>query len=78
MEVCEQNEAFVEEHGDLVFSHTKIILREGDQYYYAITSRCYPSTSKVNLLELDLVPILSSQIWPLFLTQFARAPKLLP
>jgi serine/threonine protein kinase len=78
MEVCEQNEAFVEEHGDLVFSHTKIILREGDQYYYAITSRRYPSTSKVDLLELDLVPIPSSQIWPPFPTQFARAPKPLP
>ena len=50
MEVCEQNEAFVEEHGDLAFSHTKIILREGDQYYYAITSRRYPTTSEVDLL----------------------------
>jgi hypothetical protein len=30
MEVCKQNEAFVEENRDLVFSHTKMILREGD------------------------------------------------
>jgi hypothetical protein len=78
MEVCEQNEAFVEENGDLVFSHTKIILREGDRYYYAITSRRYPTNSQVDLLELDLIPILTSQIWPLFPRQFIRAPKLLP
>jgi hypothetical protein len=78
MEVCEQNEAFVEEHGDFAFSHTKIIFREGDQYYYAITSRRYPSTSEVDLLELDLVPIPASQIWPPFPKKFARAPKPLP
>jgi len=30
MEVCEQNEAFVEQDRDLAFSYTKIILREGD------------------------------------------------
>ena len=78
MEVCEQNEAFVEENGDVAFSHPKIILREGDQYYYAITSRRYLPTSEVDLLELDPVLIPASQIWPLFLTQFARAPEPLP
>ena len=78
MEVCEQNEAFVEENGDLVFSHTKMILREGDRYYYAITSRRYPANSQVDLLELDLVPIPTSQIWPPFPRQFTRAPEPLP
>jgi hypothetical protein len=78
MEVCEQNEAFVEEHGDLIFSYTKIIFREGDQYYYAIINRRYPATSEVDLLELNLIPIPSSQIWLPFATQFARAPKPLP
>jgi hypothetical protein len=57
-----QNEAFVEEHGELAFSHTKIILREGDQYYYAITSRRYPTTFEVNLLELNLIPIPANTI----------------
>lgn len=33
MEVCEQNEAFAEEDGDLSFHHTKIILRDGIQYF---------------------------------------------
>ncbi|KAH8588263.1 kinase-like domain-containing protein [Bisporella sp. PMI_857] len=78
MEVCEQNEAFVEEDGDLAFSHTKIILREGDQYYYAITSRRYLLHFEVDLLELDPVPIPASQIWPPFPTRFARAPEPLP
>ncbi|KAH8586090.1 serine/threonine-protein kinase-like protein [Bisporella sp. PMI_857] len=77
MEVCEQNEAFAEAYRDLVFSHTKIILREGDQYYYAITSRCYFATSEVDLLELDFVSIPASQIWPLFSRQFTRALELL-
>jgi len=83
MEVCEQSEAFAEEHGGVAFSHTKIILREGDQYYYAIASRRYPANSKVDLHELDpheldLVPIPASQIWPPFPTQFTQAPEPLP
>lgn len=41
MEICEQNEAFVEEDGDLAFHHTKIILRDGNQYYYALTEQRY-------------------------------------
>ena len=41
MEVCEHNEAFVEEDGDLAFSHTKVILRQGDLYFYAITRHRY-------------------------------------
>ncbi|KAH7354910.1 serine/threonine-protein kinase-like protein [Rhexocercosporidium sp. MPI-PUGE-AT-0058] len=54
MEVCEQNEAFVEQNGDFEFSHIKIILREGNRYYYAITSYRYPVASKPDLLELEL------------------------
>jgi len=80
MEVCEQNaiSKCVKEDGDVSFSHTKIILREGDQYYYAITSRRYTSEVEVDLRELDLVPIPVSQIWPPFPTQFGRAPEPLP
>ena len=78
MEVCVQSPAFVEKHGDIVFSHTKIILREGNQYYYAITSRRCPAAFKVDLHELDLVPIPASHIWPSFPAQFVRAPEPLP
>jgi hypothetical protein len=78
MEVCKQNEAFIEENRDLVFSYTKIILREGDRYYYIIISYYYPANSQVDLLKLDLIPIPTSQIWPPFPRQFTRAPELLP
>ena len=39
MEIYELNQAFAEKDGDLESSHTKIILRDGDQYYYAINPR---------------------------------------
>ena len=77
MEVCVQSPAFVEKHGDLVFSHTKIILREGNQYYYAISShRCLGF--KVDIHELNPIPIPSSQLWPSFPTQFRQTPEPLP
>ncbi|KAF4637999.1 hypothetical protein G7Y89_g79 [Cudoniella acicularis] len=76
--VALRTEAFAEEDGDLAFSHTKVTLREGEQYYYAITSRRYRSTSEVDLFELDLMPIPTSQIRPLFPTHFTRAPEPLP
>jgi serine/threonine protein kinase len=75
MEVCEKSEAFVEEHGDISFSHTKIILREGHQYYYAITNR---RASKVDLSELNPVAIPASNVWPPFEKRFSRAPEPLP
>ena len=70
-----ENEAFVEEYGDLAFFHTKIILREGDQYYYVITRRRYSRTSEVDLHELDLVTIPISKIWRPFPRQFVREPE---
>jgi len=80
MEVCEQNEIFhsVRNDGDYSYLHTKIILKEGDQYYYAISTRRHHIFSKVDLHELDLVLIPVSQIWPPFPTQFGRAPEPLP
>jgi len=78
MEICEQNEIFTEADGDLVFSHTKIILREGDQYYYTSTSRRYPDDCKADLHGLDIVPIPASHIWPPFQAQLGRAPEPLP
>jgi serine/threonine protein kinase len=77
--VCEQSEVWVEEEGELVFSHTSVILRDGDQYSHATTSRRYGSTSEVDLRELDNpIPIPSSKIWPPFPAHFTRAPDPLP
>jgi len=78
MEICEQNQLFAEEDGDLVFSHTKIILREGDQYYYTSTSRRYPDDCKADLHGLVIVPIQASHIWPPFQAQLGQAPEPLP
>ena len=78
MEVCEQNEAFVQEDRELVFSHTKVILRKGDQYYYATTRNRYRTTSEVVPGSLKLHPIPTSKIWPQFKKGFTVAPKPLP
>jgi serine/threonine protein kinase len=78
MEILEQGEAFDEEDGDVAFSHTKIILREADQYYSAITNRRYPANSKADPRELDPVPIPAEHIWPPFPIHLTRAPEPLP
>jgi hypothetical protein len=66
MEVCEQSEAFIEVEGDLSFSHTKVILRDGHQYYYVVTSHRYLRESQIDLAELNPMAIPTSKIWPPF------------
>jgi hypothetical protein len=78
MEICEQSEAFDEEDGDLTFHHTKIILRNNSQCYYAIVEQRYSSASEINPIDLDLIPIPASQIWPPFPANFTRAPEPFP
>jgi hypothetical protein len=75
MEVCEQSEAFIEVEGDLSFSHTKVILRDGHQYYYAVTSHRYLRESHINLAELNPMAIPTSKIWPPFPTAFSRVSE---
>ena len=38
MEVIEPSEAFQEKSGDLEFSHTKVIPRKNNDYFYAINT----------------------------------------
>ncbi|KAF1992731.1 serine/threonine-protein kinase-like protein [Amniculicola lignicola CBS 123094] len=78
MEVCEQNEAFIEEDGDLKFSHTKIICRVDDQYFYAITDRRYHFIADIDPVTLNHISIPASQIWPPFPMGFTQAPDPLP
>lgn len=36
MEICEQDKIFVEKDNDIIFDHTKVILRDAnDKYFYA-------------------------------------------
>ena len=78
MEVCEQNEAWVEKDEDFIFSHTKIILRKDGRYFYAISSRRFRSATDVNVLDLDRVLIPASKIWPQLPNHLTRAPEPLP
>ncbi|KAL1631685.1 hypothetical protein SLS56_004359 [Neofusicoccum ribis] len=80
MEIVEQSEAFAEnpQTNDFEFSHTKIILKNNDRYYYATTKgRLGPKTT-VDLQALDAVPIPPSHIWPQFPLHFTQAPIGLP
>jgi len=75
MKVCEQNQAWVDNGGELTFSHTKFILREGNHYYYALTDRRYGSAADVDPTELSIVSIPTSQIWPRFPHHYTRVPE---
>lgn len=83
MEVHQQNEVWKElEDGDLEFAWTKIVIRgQNDQYFYATTKvriHLLPPLSPADLDRLDKTPISIDNIWPLFSTQFSRAPEPLP
>jgi len=78
MEVCEQNEAWIKKDGDYVFSHSKLILRKDDEYFYATSPGRYRSAADVNLVDLNPVPIPGSKIWPQFPLHLKRAPEPLP
>ncbi len=78
MEVCGQNEAWVERDGDWIFSHTKIILKKDDQYFVATSMHRYRSAADVNLADLDPISIPASKIWPQYPEHFKRAPTPIP
>lgn len=75
MEICELSEAFVEQDGDLVFDHSKIILRRGEEYFYATPRYRLHASSIVNPNELELIQIPVHNIWPRFDAEFTRAPE---
>lgn len=76
MEICEQSEAFVQQNGELVFDHTKLILRRGDDYFYARTNQRQTSAIDVSLLETSKIP--AENVWPPMDPQFTEAPDPLP
>lgn len=79
MEICEQTEAFVEEKGDLVFDHTKIIVKgTEDEYFYARIRRRLNSSSNIDLRALDLVKIPVDNIWPKLSPNLTQVPTPLP
>lgn len=63
------------EGDDLVFSHTKLILKQGDQYFYATTKSRNVNQSTD---RLDPLPIPTSKMWPSSPEGLTRAPEPLP
>lgn len=79
MEICEKGEAFVEESGDLVFDHTKIIVRaKNDELFYARVPQRQNRCSDIDLGSLDLVKIPVDHVWPEYDQKFTKAPEPLP
>lgn len=80
MEICERGEIFVEKDDDLIFDHTKIILRDAhDEYFYAKTNQRMARLSIVDVNGLGTTRIPADQIWPLaIIPKLTRAPDTLP
>ncbi|KAF1809578.1 hypothetical protein P152DRAFT_441374 [Eremomyces bilateralis CBS 781.70] len=78
LEILEDSEAWEQMDDLLTFSHTKVILRDGSQYFFAITDRRYSPSSKIDPSTLKLHPIPISRIWPVFPANYTRAANPLP
>ncbi|KAF1815598.1 hypothetical protein P152DRAFT_446645 [Eremomyces bilateralis CBS 781.70] len=78
LEILEHSEAWEQVDDVLTFSHTKVILRDGSRYFYAITDRRYPPSSKIDPSTLNLHPIPISRIRPVFPASYTRAANRLP
>ncbi|KAL9612218.1 MAG: hypothetical protein Q9167_003167 [Letrouitia subvulpina] len=80
MEILESNEMWtVDNDSEPFFAHTRVILRQGAQYYYAKSSHRYRNISDIDPLALEAVPIPDSHRRPAFPpTGLTRAPEPLP
>ena len=78
MEVHEQGELWKEVDGDLEFSHTMIILRHGDDYFYARHNRRLMPIAQVNPSILETHPIPTMCLWPRYSNDLTPAPDPLP
>lgn len=78
MYICEKGEVFVEQGDDFVFDHTKLILQEDDQLFYAKTDERMLSASHFNIKNLHLIKIPGDRLWPPADPRFTRAPDPLP
>lgn len=78
MTVYECREALEEKDGDLTYFKTDIILRNGDELFFAETKDRYKHDADIPLDKLDIEPIKIDHIWPLFPQDFTMAPNSLP
>lgn len=70
MAVHECCEAFADKDGELVYSHTAIILRRGDEFFHAHTNR-YSSHADIDPNELNVKQIRIEHVWPLLPQDFS-------
>ncbi|KAL6834847.1 hypothetical protein V8C40DRAFT_261529 [Trichoderma camerunense] len=79
MEIYETSEAFIEKDDDLVFDHTKIILKGADdEFFYAKTNSREHQISQIDVNNLDISRIPADHVWPFADPNFTRAPDPLP
>ena len=76
MEVYQKGECWEEKGSEVTFSHTKIILKRGDDFFYAATNLHLPSS--IDISKLDPIPIPIDHIRPFFSAELTRAPTPLP
>src|SRR5947207_628493 len=63
---------------DMEYSHTKVFLKEEDQYFYARTKRRYRSLEPTHSQDLEVYSIPAADIWPTFSNDLTAAPDPLP
>lgn len=79
MEISESVEIFKPQDDTYVFSHTKLILNNGSQYFYAVAvNHKLGQISEIEISKLQPVAIPGPDIWPPFPTNLTRAPEPLP
>lgn len=76
MEVYDTGEIWEVDGDDLTYSYTKVILKKGDTFYYAMTSQRLGLA--INIEELKPVRIPPQDIMPPYSADLTRAPTPLP
>ncbi|KAE8146872.1 kinase-like domain-containing protein [Aspergillus avenaceus] len=72
--ITEQSEAFIEKDGDVVYDHTKIILRQGENYFSATVKERVPKPEDLDITSLDMAHIPSEDFCPEFKHGITIAP----
>lgn len=78
MEVQEQGEIWEDVDGDLQFSHTMVIFREGDNYFHARYNDRMMLLAQINPKVLETHQIPTEHLWPVYSKDLTLAPDPLP
>ncbi|KAJ4311731.1 hypothetical protein N0V84_010297 [Fusarium piperis] len=75
LEIIEQSEAFAGKADNLVFHHTQLILKRGNDHFCAILKERVFKSEQRDIDSLDLVPIPREHFCPLFKQGLTVAPE---